>query len=220
MHSQNYKINDKKPKINGFNLAQRLYTCGIASAFELNPTQLLVLIGLSSHFNPDKSVVFPSQGYLAKKLNISERSVVRAINELVKKRLIVKSKNGNNNLYAFTSIFFDAVNMSETQRQSDTQVSDKMADKQYNSNYKNNSTDFQKNKSSLSHLEDHLKRKNLIEQKHRLNQTTQYIQDQKSIKAGSPLEFNKQQAIDYINNLGEFALNSYFAKQLKEKWNL
>jgi predicted transcriptional regulator len=224
MYSQNHKINDKKPKINGFNLAQRLYTSGIAAAFDLNPTQILVLIGLASHFNPDKSVVFPSQEYLAKKLNISERSVVRAINELIKKRLIVKSKNGNNNLYAFTAIFFEAAGMSADTRQSDTPPNDNLTHKQYNSNYKNNTTSFfQKNTNSpnsLSNLEEHIKRKNLHEQTTRLKQTTQYIENQKSIKTGSPLDFDKEQALEYIKNLGEFASNSSFAKQLKTKWNL
>lgn len=215
MYSQNHKTNDKKPKINGFNLAQRLYTSGIAAAFDLNPTQILVLIGLASHFNPDKSVVFPSQEYLAKKLNISERSVVRAINELIKKRLIVKSKNGNNNLYAFTAIFFEAAGMSDNIRHIDTPLNDNLTHKQYNSNYKNKNTP-----NSLSNFEEHIKRKNIHEQTTRLKQTTQYIQNQKNIKTGSPLDFTKEQAVEYIKNLGEFASNSSFAKQLKTKWNL
>lgn len=223
MNSQNFKINSHKPKINGFNLAQRLYTSGIAPAFELNPSQLLVLIGLASHFNPDKSVVYPSQEYLAKKLNISERSVVRAINELVKKRLIVKSKNGNNNLYAFTSIFFEAAGMSDTKCRIDIHEGDKPADKQYKSNFKNNTTDLKKDfnvKPGTSTFEEHIKRKSLLEQTKRLDLTTRYIQDQKNVKIGSPLEFDKIQAREYIDNLGEFAVNSSFARQLKEKWNL
>ncbi|MEI7475543.1 MAG: helix-turn-helix domain-containing protein [bacterium] len=225
MYSQNYKPSPKKVKINGFNLAQRLYISGAAKQFELNPTQMLVLIGLASHYNPEKSVVFPSQEYLAKNLNISERSVVRAINELIKKRLIVKSKNGNNNLYAFTAIFFGAVDMAPESCQSDTLLGVKMSDKQYNSNYKNNSSDFRKNKkaekeSTISNIEEHIKRKGAFEQKTRIAQTKTYIEQQKKVEIGSPLDFDKQQAIDYIENLGTFAQSSYFAKKLKEKWNL
>ena len=37
---------------------------------------------------------------------------------------------------------------------------------------------------------------------------------------GSPLDFNKEQAIEYLRDLPEFLKNSYFAKELRKKWKL
>lgn len=215
----------QKFKINGFNLAQKIYMSGIAAKFDLNPTQILVLIGLSSHYNPQKSVVFPSQEFLAKNLNISERSVIRAISELVKKRIIVKSKQGNNNLYAFTPIFFEALGLSHAECQNVISDGDKMSHKQYNNKYKNNNFDFQKNwnkttSENVSNINDYQKVKNNIEQEKRINQTKEYLNEQKNIKGGSPLDFSKDEAIKYIESMGIFGKNSYFVIKLKEKWNL
>lgn len=70
--------------------------------YELSPTGKLVLLYLSSCYNPKKADVFPKQKTIANKLGISERSVVRAIQELVKEGLIfVESKYTNH--YVFSS---------------------------------------------------------------------------------------------------------------------
>lgn len=70
--------------------------------YELSPTGKLVLLYLSSCYNPKKADVFPKQKTIANKLGISERSVVRAIQELVKDGLIfVESKYTNH--YVFSS---------------------------------------------------------------------------------------------------------------------
>ena len=102
----------KNNAVTNFSLIQAIYQKEIGRTFSLNPTSLLVLIGLTTHYNPLKSIVFPSQAYLANHLNISERSVIRAIKELILKNLIFKSKNGHSNVYCFTNIFFEAVGMS------------------------------------------------------------------------------------------------------------
>lgn len=180
---------------------------GIANKFDLNPATLLVLIGLANHFNPDKNIVFPSQEYLSIHLNISERSVVRAIKELIAKNLIIKSKKGSNNIYAFTSIFFDSLKMSPAKCQKDTRTSAKMSPKHDNSKYKNKVVNFQKTNDTSTNYPS-------------AESTKKFINKMKSVKTGSPLDMDYEEAMNFLNKLLPELKNSYFARELRKKWNI
>lgn len=104
--------------------------------YELSPTGKLVLLYLSSCYNPKKADVFPKQKTIANKLGISERSVVRAIQELVKGSLIfVESKYTNH--YVFSSKIvqkqsqnekiFEPENLSDDLSQNDTLKHDNLS---------------------------------------------------------------------------------------------
>jgi len=70
--------------------------------FNLKPTTKLVLMYLSSCYNPKHKEVFPKQRTIADKLGISEASVIRAISELHKEGLIISERKYTNR-YKFTS---------------------------------------------------------------------------------------------------------------------
>ena len=72
------------------------------SQFEITPTAKLVLLYLSSCYNPKKAEMFPKQKTIAQKIGVSERSVVRAIQELFKEGLIIFECKYTNH-YKFTS---------------------------------------------------------------------------------------------------------------------
>lgn len=104
--------------------------------YELSPTGKLVLLYLSSCYNPKKADVFPKQKTIANKLGISDRSVVRAIQELVKGGLIfVESKYTNH--YVFSSKIvqkpsqnekiFEPENLSDDLSQNDTSKCDNLS---------------------------------------------------------------------------------------------
>lgn len=104
--------------------------------YKLSPTGKLVLLYLSSCYNPKKADVFPKQKTIANKLGISERSVVRAIQELVKGGLIfVESKYTNH--YVFSSKIvqkpyqnekiFEPENLSDDLSQNDTSKRDNLS---------------------------------------------------------------------------------------------
>lgn len=93
---------------------------------EITPTAKLVLLYLSSCYNPRKADMFPKQKTIATKLGISERSIVRAISELIKAGLIVVECKYSNR-YKFTSKIFEDENMSDDLRQNDIKEDDKMA---------------------------------------------------------------------------------------------
>lgn len=99
------------------------------SQFKLTPTAKLVLLELSSFYNPNKADMFPKQKTLAKKIGISERSVVRAVQELLNEGLIIVECKYTNR-YKFTSRIVSQrpENMSEDFGQNDIKEADKLAE--------------------------------------------------------------------------------------------
>lgn len=112
------------------------YLLNNLSQFNLSPIAKLVLLELSACYNPKKADMFPKQKTLAKKIGVSERSIVRAIQELVKEGLVlVESKYSNH--YIFTSKIsqklpqndknFYSENMSEDLRRNNIQNRDNLS---------------------------------------------------------------------------------------------
>jgi len=71
--------------VSQFEICKQIYTSGILNKVKLTPTSKLVLIALANHYPK----VFPSQKFIADQLGITERSVIRAIQELKNKGLIL-----------------------------------------------------------------------------------------------------------------------------------
>lgn len=83
------------------NLLRNLYK------YNLTPVTKLVLLELTTHLNKKNgSVVFPSADYIAQVLGIGLTATKKAINDLIKEGLIIKSKRekirGNYNKYLLT----------------------------------------------------------------------------------------------------------------------
>lgn len=106
------------------------------SQFDVSPIAKLVLLELSACYNPKKVDVFPKQKTLAKKIGVSERSIIRAVQELVKAGVIlIESKYTNH--YIFTSKIvcewaeieknFEPEKMSDDLGQNDTSKRDKLS---------------------------------------------------------------------------------------------
>lgn len=104
--------------------------------YDISPVAKLVLLYLSSCYNPKKAHMFPKQKTIAAKLGVSERSIVRAVQELVKAGLIVIECKYSN-YYKFTSQivpeasenekFFEPENMSDNSGQNDTRKGDNLS---------------------------------------------------------------------------------------------
>lgn len=78
------------------------YLLNNLSQFDITPIAKLVLLELSACYNPQKADMFPKQKTLAKKIGVSERSVVRGVQELIKAGLILVEGKYTNH-YKFTS---------------------------------------------------------------------------------------------------------------------
>jgi DNA-binding MarR family transcriptional regulator len=90
--------------ITQFELTQKLITN--LQQFNLTPTAKLVLIYLSSCYNPKHSEIFPKQSTIAEKLGVSEASVIRAISEAHKEGLIISERKYTNR-YKITAKFLN-----------------------------------------------------------------------------------------------------------------
>ena len=106
-------------------LLQNLYK------YKLTPTAKLVLLELSTCYNPKHGDMFPKQKTLANRIGVSERSIVRAISELVKEGLVlIECKYTNQyNHYKFSSRIMSecAENLSEDLRQYNRQKEDNLS---------------------------------------------------------------------------------------------
>lgn len=98
------------------------------NTFKLTPTAKLVLLYLTTCYNPKHKEVFPKQKTISIKLGISERSVTRAIQELFKEGLVLIECKYTNR-YKFTSriVSEQAENLSDNIRQNDTQQTDNLS---------------------------------------------------------------------------------------------
>lgn len=103
-------------------LLQNLYK------YKLTPTAKLVLLELSTCYNPKHGDMFPKQKTLANRIGISERSVVRAVSELVKEGLILIECKYTNH-YKFSSRITSewSENLSDDIKQSDTSNRDNLS---------------------------------------------------------------------------------------------
>ena len=98
------------------------------NTFKLTPTAKLVLLYLTTCYNPKHKEVFPKQKTIADKLGISERSVTRAIQELFKEGLVLIECKYTNR-YKFTSkiVQEQAEILSDDLRQNDTKQTDNLS---------------------------------------------------------------------------------------------
>lgn len=83
-------------------LLQNLYK------YKLTPTAKLVLLELSTCYNPKHGDMFPKQKTLANRIGVSEASVIRAIAELHREGLIISERKYTNR-YKFTSKILNQV---------------------------------------------------------------------------------------------------------------
>lgn len=99
-----------------FALTKALYFNGFFARTKLTPAAKLLVYGLVQHYNPANPDFYPSQRYLSSQLGVSEKTIERAVKELVANKLLTYVTQGVNH-YKFTRLFFDSVKMSAPPRQ-------------------------------------------------------------------------------------------------------
>ena len=100
--------------ITQFELTQKLLQN--LNTFKLTPTAKLVLLYLSSCYNPKHGEMFPKQKTIAEKLGVSEASVIRAVSELHKEGLIISERKYTNR-YKYTARFLSSLGISNNKMQ-------------------------------------------------------------------------------------------------------
>ena len=219
--------------------------------FTLTPSAKLVMIYLSTCYNPNKKDVYPKQKTIASKLGISERSTVRAINELIKAGLILKVCNYTNRYIITSRIlceppqnekFFTSDNVSETICKNDTKQDDKMAhheqikgtnkeqDKKYLEQYAiekgiENVTPYvnaiMRNGHYNNIIRKYKEKENALEQAQARREITdiQIARQKEDAKnAQCPLDFTKEQALEYVLAMPSELRNKGFCAELIKKY--
>lgn len=97
------------PGITGFELVD--YLLQNVNKWELSHVTQLVLFQIAKCYNPKNKYMFPKQKTLALKTNSTERSVIRAIQSLVNKGLIIVECNGSNRYLFAPRILAEAAQM-------------------------------------------------------------------------------------------------------------
>lgn len=193
-----------------YELCKNIYSSGFFKKVKLKNTAKLVLIALANHYNAEKEDMFPSQRYLAEYLDISEKSVERAIAELRNAKIIIYVTQRVNH-YKFTNYFYESVKMSENMRQDvgsviRQNVGQTNKHEQRKNNYKGN---FSKNEPPATFVPS-------VEQTREL--LKKYEEDAKNVS--SPLDLSASEALVWLDKLPRMVQNSLTSRLLKQKYNI
>ena len=214
--------------------------------FNISPTGKLVLLALIDCYNPTKHDIFPKQTTIAQQLGISISSVKRVIKEITNAGLLIYERKYQNR-YKLTQHFFDLINLTpaevkfkpsestnlnpacieqkkETNKKQKNVLSFQLTkfQMQYRDVFENLSKSEIKKYRSLQgyEKEDWLKVKRKEYSQIQTSKELQIKLENDKQNTGSPLDFNKDQAIEYLKNLPAFLSDSFFAKELRKKWQL
>jgi len=192
-----------------FELSKLLITSKFFSKIKVSPSARLVLIVLCSHYPR----MYPSIKTIQEESGIaSKTSVISSLKELSGLGFILyETKNVNH--YSFTSYFFESLKVEPERYENWNCDSTKNEHKQinYQNNNKNNNFKIfseEKRKQPKYYHNNHIKGINYPKYKPLNN------------KKESPLDMDKKQATEFIKNLPLNLQNSFFARELKKKWEL
>lgn len=204
-----------------FELSKLLITSKFFTKIKLSPSARLVLTVLCAHY----PTIYPSINTIMEESGIaSKTSVINSLKELSGAGFILyETKNVNH--YKFTTIFFEELGIVPL-RYNDwssggTKIGHKQITKNKNNKKENNLKKFIN--TSEKSADDNIQRKD-----HYANKTNNAFftginypkfKPQKQ-KKESPLDLNKEQAMEFLVNLPRVLQNSYFAVELRKKWGL
>lgn len=205
MEEDIFMQNTVKKQFTQFELSKLIISTKFLSKNKLSPSARLVLIVLTSHY-PN---IYPSLKTIQEESGIaSKTSVISSLKELSKAGFIFyETKNVNH--YKFTQYFFESLDIEhqwyENCKESGTKIEHKQIKKQKNNKFLNKN-----NEKTYNNAYNH--------QLTGINYP-KYAKP-KDLQKQSPLDMNKNQAIEFLKNLPENLQNSYFAIELKKKWIL
>lgn len=216
--------------ISSFDLSKALTFSRFFSKVKLSPTARLVIRCLADFYNPRKGLMFPGQKTIADCTGAAEKSITNAIDELRSAGFIFTSKKGNCLNYYFTKRFFELLEEKPVNRSKEEVITEKheFAD----SMRKNCGMDTVKIAGTCKQIHGNKLNKKVnnkvlnfqkVESEQRfpgVEETKKYLKEQRSIKAGSPLDFSKEEAINWLKSLPDFAKNGFFARELRKKWSI
>jgi len=201
-------------QVTSFDLSKAITFNRLFSKVKLSPTARLVIKCLADFYNYKKGgLMFPGQNVIADCTGASEKSITNAINELRTAGLILTVKKGARLNYYFSTKFFDLLEITDYKSKNFVSTSEKIT-VTCKEQIKENKV-FKKDKfKNLSNLKN--PNENLASQTKILLKNIE--EDRK--KSCTPLDFTYEQAKNYLDNLIPELRNSFFARELRKKWNI
>ncbi len=193
-----------KNEFTQFELSKKLINSKFFSKNKMSPSSRLVLIVLTSHY-PN---IYPSIKTIQNESGISSKtSVINSLKELSKLGFILyETKNVNH--YSFTALFFESLNIEPEKSKYCNLNGSKIDNKQINQKINNKFNFYSEKKLPKYHHNTQLTGINY----------PKYKKSEKESKK-SPLDLSKEQAADFLKNLPKNLQNTFFARELKKKWN-
>lgn len=243
MNVKAYHIN-----VTSFDLSKAMTFSRIFNKVKLSPSARLTLRCLVDFWNPEKGLVYPGQKTISECTGVSLRSVNAAVDELRKAGLLLTTGNNGGRLkYYFTNYFFKLVEIAQGKaKTSQVTYAESSYHEQHEIHEQNNKqnkiisfelTEFQKRYQDVFEKlsEYELKKYKILkgwekeewlkakkQEFNKLQSSSELLHslNESKQKTTSPLDFNKEEAIEWLNSLPQFAKNGYFAAEIRKKWNL
>jgi len=114
---------------------------GILDAEIGDPLAKLVLLVINHHAHKDTNKAFPSIETIARLTGLSRRTVIRKLDVLVSKKLLIRKRQGRNqvNIYTIVKCQPDTVEVTDSPLSSDTVTPEPIKNRSYN---KESNNDF------------------------------------------------------------------------------
>lgn len=157
--------------------------------FDITPTSKLVLLYLAKCWNPAKGYMYPRISTIARTVGISESSVHRAIKELCKHGILLYDTKSKEK-FVFTPIVFANCQIESGFGQIEQKQTVNLPQPCHEQK-------IIKQKIKLSSLN----KTQSIYPIDSIHRTQKLLENYKQIKTASPLDMNREQAIEYLNNL-------------------
>lgn len=175
-----------------------------------------VLNCIVDYYNHKKGESWPSQNTIAEETGLLRPHVCRAVKELKKAGMILTSgRIGESLSYFFTNKFLEMIVPVQKQEKNVYQIGTPHVPKRFTPMYQNGTEEY--NGKNID--------KKDFSKKIFTNETPQNNNSAKKFEpeifiTESPLNFNYEQAQKYLNDLPAMLHDSYFAIELKNKWNI
>ena len=204
--------------MNSFTIQKAITTTKLFQKIKLSMPAKLVLRTLVDYYNPQVDFMFPGQKRLAEECDLNRETVINALKELEIKGLIISNfRTGSSKTYAFTIQLFILLKESDKNKMSAIPTSGV------------GTADFRVSvlPTQTYNIKDNLKKGNFKNLKNDVplisaeenNKLQNYLRSLKN-NTGSPLDMDFPQACEYVFNLPPILKNSYWAQELRKKWNI
>jgi len=186
---------------------------------KLSPSARLVIRCLVDFWNPTKGLVYPGQKVIAECTGLTERSVTSAVEELRSCGLIYTTRRASGLNYYFSTKFFEALEFFEEKNSEYSGKKFGYKSEKISDPYKEQIKE-QKNNNVIKLKNEFWERDHTVDHTVSVDSTRKLLEEKNNLKKGSPLDFNFEEAKNFLDNLLPELQNSFFAVELRKKWNL